>query len=80
MMTFKKVEAWKTDDGVLHSSEAMAEQYVANRELVSILDVVFRDSDFEPQGQNILNTLSGRLPLVREWIEACEKLRKESLK
>lgn len=79
MLTVRKVEVWETSDGVKHTSKAMADQYILNAEMVRELTTSAGYGDNE--AQDIVNFLSGRRRgLVRDWLDACEKLEKESLK
>lgn len=72
-MEIKQVKAWQTSDGTYHSTRSMAEQFVKNADLVTLLDEIFVTSN----GQDILNFLSGHRSLVREWLDACDAMEKE---
>jgi hypothetical protein len=49
----------------------MADQYVFNKALVEFLHSVGH-----PDPQDIVNSLSGRKKMVREWLDACDALEK----
>lgn len=69
----KKVEAYQTIDGVLHSSRQMARQHLAN---VAMLTLIEHQT---ANGQDVLNALSGDLAAVQEWVTACRLLERAAL-
>ena len=75
--TINKVTMWQTSDGQVHSSEEMAQQYVANADLRDALEEVI-GTHGSYDAQDILNFLSGRSKQVRDWLDANDAAMKKA--
>jgi hypothetical protein len=74
-MKIEKITKWRTSDGVEHSTQEMAEQYLLNDELLGCLARNDRTWD---QAQDLLNDLSNYRKELRAWLDACDAMEKAS--
>jgi hypothetical protein len=74
-MEIEQVVAWRTRDGVLHPTKEMADQHIANKELVTYL----QDCGYSKTAQDIVNAISGNRMAVRNWLDATDAMERALL-
>lgn len=75
-MKIDKITKYRTTDGVEHTTREMAEYHIVNRRLVEDLVQVM---EISPDGaQDILNVLSGRPKIVREWLDKADAMERSA--
>lgn len=75
-MKITKFTKWRTEDGIEHSTQEMAEQHILNEEL---LDRLVRDDRTRDQAQDLLNDLTNYRKELRRWLDACDAMERASL-
>lgn len=79
MITVKKIEKWETSDGVVHSSQEMAHQYIMNAEMCADLgEAIYLRQDVD--AQDIVNWIASNAKRVRAFLDACEAMEKAGLR